>query len=86
MDLAYIHGQVISYARFANRSRLTCLSEISDEILQIDRQHSLTPSPDLHSGRISLQSEFDLSIEELAKLLLQSRHKFYEQGDKAGCL
>lgn len=81
---AYIRGQVISYAKSTHHSHLKCLSEITDEILEIDRQISITPSPDLYNKRISLQSDFDLlSTDETAKLLLQTRHRLYEQGEKA---
>lgn len=84
---AYIWGQVISYAKSAHRSRLKRRSEISDEILKVDHQHSVTPSIALYNKRISLQSDFDfLSTEESGKLLLQSRYRWYEQGEKAGCL
>ena len=63
------------------------MTEISEEIQKIDRQHAEIPSPDLYKKRISLQSDFDLlSTEESAKLLLQSRHRLYEQGEKAGRL
>lgn len=71
----------------SNPSCLQYLSEISDKIQKIDRQHAETPSPDLYNKRISLQLDVDLlSTDELAKLLLQTRHRLYKQGEKAGRL
>lgn len=44
-------------------------------------------SIDLHNKRISLQLDFDLlSTDESAKLLLQTGHRLYEQGEKARLL
>ena len=60
---------------------------MTDEILEIDHQNSITPSPDLYNKRISLQTDFDLlSTDETAKLLLQNKHRLYEQGEKTGHL
>jgi len=39
---ACIRGQVISHAKSTHRSRLKSLSEITDEIQEIDRQNSIT--------------------------------------------
>lgn len=56
-----------------------------DEILRIDQQYSVCPSPDLHKRKLSLQTELDLLYTtETTKLLTRAKHEYYEHGEKDG--
>ena len=84
---AYLRGQIISYSVGANRLRTERISSLTHKILDLDRSYSVSPSPDLYKQRLALQTEFDLLYtNETAQLLLQTRHRSYEHGEKAGKL
>lgn len=49
--------------------------------------YAVTPSPDIYKERQVLQAEFDmLSTSHVENLLLRTRYRYYEEGDKAGRL
>ena len=53
----------------------------------MDEQYARSPDPGLYKERLRLQAEYDLiSTSKEEQLLLKSRHKFYEHGDKASKL
>lgn len=82
---AYLRGQIISYSGASNRRQVERISSITDQILDLDRRYSVTPSPELYKERLALQTEFNLlSKNETAQLLLQACHRSYEHGEKAG--
>lgn len=84
---AYLRGLIISYSAGTNRLRAERISSLTHEILDLDHSYSVSPSPDLYKHRLALQTEFDLlSTNETAQLLLQTRHRSYEHGEKAGKL
>lgn len=56
---ANVWGQIISYAKFTHCSHFNHLAEISDEILNVDHQHSLSPTQEHYNKRVSQQSDFD---------------------------
>lgn len=57
------------------------------DIKAIDERYAANPNPSLYIERLKLKSEFDLiSTTKVNTLLLKSRHRFYELGDKAGKL
>ena len=61
--------------------------ELSQAILRLDEQYALSPDPKLYKERLCLQVEYDLlSTSKEERLLLKSRHKFYEYGEKASKL
>lgn len=84
---AYIRGQIISYSSLIKKQNSKQKDELTDQLLEIDRQYSISPSPDLYKRRITLQTEFKLlCTTETAKLLTRARHKSYEHGERAGKL
>lgn len=61
--------------------------DLSNAILNIDRQYALNPSPELYKQRLNLQAEFGLlSTGAAERLLLKSCGSYYEYGDKANRL
>ena len=84
---AYLRGQVISYCAKRKKAETMRLNKLAEEMLEIDRLNSLSPSPTLRNDRILIQTEFDLlSTRQIEFLLLKSRQKTYEHGEKAGRL
>ena len=76
-----LRGQIISYVSYAKKSEAAKLSEISEEILQLDNQYATSPTPALYNRRLHLQAEFDiLSTSKAELLLLKSRQRFFETG------
>lgn len=56
-----------------------------EQISEIDHQYAESPTAELLTIRITLQTEFHLlASEETVKLINRSRHKYYEYGDKIG--
>lgn len=57
------------------------------KITKLDNIYAVTPSPDIYKERQALQAEFDiLSTSCVENLLLRTRSRYYEEGDKAGRL
>ena len=84
---AYIRGEIISYIAYENKLRKDKLTGLTQRISQLDNMYATTPSPDIWKERLSLQAEFDvLMTHHTTNLLLRSRSKFYEHGDKASNL
>ncbi len=82
---AYLRGQIISYSARARKKRLERLKKIENDILQLDGVLAYSSSPDLFRQRLVLQSEFNLlSTKHIENLLIKSRHKIYEHGEKIG--
>ena len=84
---AYLRGYIISHTSHQNKIRRAKQTDLSNAILDIDRQYALNPSPELYKQRLDLQAEFDLlSTGVSERLLLKSRGSYYEYGDKASRL
>lgn len=84
---AYIRGCIISYSTHLAKSRKLKQQELTDAIIDIDRQQAITITPDLTAKRLQLQTEFDLLSTGKAEYLLQrTRATYYEHGDRAGRL
>src|SRR4029434_2851971 len=84
---AYLRGSIISYTAFERRTREAELSGLMQKIGQLDTIYAANPSPDLYKERLALQANFNIcSTHKEEELLLRSRYKYYEQGDKAGRL
>lgn len=84
---AFLRGHIISYSAAANKQRTERIFTITNQIIDIDRRYSASPTPDLYKERLKLQTEFDLlTTNETARQLLQARHRSYEHGEKAGKL
>ena len=84
---AYLRGQVISFVSHFKKSEHYRLNGILDEIKKLDNVYALSPSPALYKKRLQLQSQHDLcSTGKVEKLLLQTKQRFFEHGDKAGKL
>ena len=80
---AYLRGQLISYASYERKEHLSILTHITYRISYLDRQYATSPSAKLYKERLLLQTEFDnLSTVKAEKMLLKSRHVYYEFGDK----
>lgn len=84
---AYLRGEIISYCAHESGARGRKLTNLTEQIRQIDDTYSITPSPDLYKERLLRQAEFDvLSTADTEKLLFKSRCAYYEFGDKASKL
>ena len=83
----FIRGQIIYYSSTENKRRRERITNITDQIIELDSRYSIMPSPDLAEQRLALQTEFDLlSTRDTAQQLLRSRHRSYEYGEKPGKL
>uniref|UniRef100_A0A8C5ELJ2 Endonuclease/exonuclease/phosphatase domain-containing protein n=1 Tax=Gouania willdenowi TaxID=441366 RepID=A0A8C5ELJ2_GOUWI len=84
---AYLRGQIISFSANANKIRKSKIEGLTSNILNIDRQIALDPTPSLHKQRLESQTELDLiTTSDAERLLLRSRSMYYEHGDKASRL
>lgn len=84
---AYLRGIIISYTAFERRTREEKLSELIKKIGETDKLYAENPSPDLYKERLTLQANFNISsTQKEEEMLLRSKYKYYEQGDKAGRL
>lgn len=82
-----IRGKIISYSAYAAKQRKQKQLELLDSILELDRKYSVSPSPDLYTERLKLQTQFDLlSTAKAEYLLRRTRGTYYEYGDKASRL
>ncbi|KAM7402819.1 hypothetical protein PAMP_018030 [Pampus punctatissimus] len=82
---AYLRGQVISYCAKQRKVRMSRLMQLTNDILRLDRLYCVSPSDVLHKQRLTLKMEFDLlSTYQAENLVLKSRHKYYEHGERAG--
>ncbi len=84
---AYLRGMIISYISGTNKANKLKLDTILKDLQNFDRQYAADPNKDLYKERLRLQTEFDLLTTNNAEaLLLKSRQRFFEMGDKAGKL
>ena len=84
---AFIRGEMISYKAHQGKSRREKLAKLSQRITLLDSLYAVSKLPDTYKERITLQAEYDLVMSEYTtELLLHSRSKFYEQGDKTSKL
>ena len=82
-DVSQSTGQTISYVSHTKKLEAIKLSVISEEILQLDNQYAVAPTPALYNRRLHLQAEFDvLSTSKAELLLLKSRQRIFETGTK----
>uniref|UniRef100_A0A9J8CV62 Reverse transcriptase domain-containing protein n=1 Tax=Cyprinus carpio carpio TaxID=630221 RepID=A0A9J8CV62_CYPCA len=80
---AYLRGEIISRSAYIKKVRDRKLCELSRQIGQLDQKYALSPTPLLYKERAFLLSEYNLlSTNHAEHLLLKSRHRFYEFGDK----
>lgn len=81
---AYLRGQIISRSSYIRKKKYEKVDELSSEIKTLDSLISISSTPDLIKRRLSLQTEIDLLTSSQAEgLILKSRSRFYEEGDKA---
>ena len=84
---AFVRGQLISFISNKRKAEAGHINGLLLDIKRIDEQYSIDPNPNLFKTRMSLQTELDLaSSTQVRTLLLKSRQRFYESGDKAGRL
>ena len=84
---AFIRGEIISYKAHQRKSRREKLAKLSQRIALLDSLYAVSKLPDTYKERITLQAEYDLVMSQYTtELLLHSRSKFYEQGDKTSKL
>lgn len=84
---AYLRGQVISFVSRMNKIQRPRLKWLSDELIKVDGEYSVSPSSSLYQRCLKLHSEYELlSTSEIEKQLLITKPHFFEQGDKAGKL
>lgn len=84
---AYLRGQIISYSAHIRKLRISTIQKLSSDLDSVDQQLATSPSDDLLKHRVTLQTELDLiTTNEAERLLLHSRSRYYEHGDKSGRL
>lgn len=81
---AYIRGEIISYTGYERiKNKMTTFSQ---HISQLDNIYANFKFPDILEERLTLQAEFVLMTQHTTKLLLRSRARLYENGDKSNKL
>ena len=84
---AFLRGQIISYSISSNKAKRLEFDKLCGEITELDRLIASTPDPDLCKKRLDLQNKVNLlTTTDAEKLLLKSRGKYYEHGDKSSRL
>lgn len=84
---AFIRGQILSHISFSRNLNASKLASLADKLQNLDTIYASSPSPSLYTKRVQLLAEHDLIMRSVtARQLLQSRHHFFEHGDKAGKL
>ena len=84
---AVIRGDIISYSAQAAKKNNQKRHDLLEAIRSLDKQFSLSSSPDLYTQRAKLQSEFDLLSTARAEFLVRrTKGTYYEYGDKASRL
>lgn len=84
---AFLRGQIISHGAFKRKQENQEKQSITRQILDLDKKMAADPNPDLLAKRVSLQSEFNLlSTNETVTLIKQTKHRFFEHGEKQGRL
>ena len=74
----------LDISSFEKKQSTQAVNRLTDRISQIDNQIATGPSPDLIKERLLLQAEFDtVTSTDIEKMLLKSRHSYYEFGEKA---
>lgn len=80
---AFIMGEIISYKAHRLKSMRKKLAKLSQRIALLDSSYAISKLPNTYKERMTLQAEYDLIISQhITELLLHSRSRFYEQGDK----
>lgn len=84
---AFIREEIISYKAHRLQFMRKKLSKLSQRIVHLDSLYAVPKLPDNYKERMTLQVEYDLiTSQHTTELLLHSRSKFYEQGDKTSKL
>uniref|UniRef100_A0A8C5D9N9 Reverse transcriptase domain-containing protein n=1 Tax=Gouania willdenowi TaxID=441366 RepID=A0A8C5D9N9_GOUWI len=84
---AYLRGQIISYSAHVKKIRMLKIQTLLTELKSLDQQLAVIQTTDLFRRRVAIQTELDLiTTNEAERLLLHSRCKYYEHGDKSGRL
>jgi len=79
----YLRGQIISFSAHIRKMKYKNIEELSSEIKTLDGLIAASPTPDLIRRRVGLQTEIDLlTTTQAERLILKSRSRFYEEGDK----
>ena len=80
---AFIRGEIISCKAYQRNSITEKLAKLSQRIALLDSLYAVSKLPDTYKERMTLQAEYDvITSQHTTELLLHSRSKFYEQGDK----
>ena len=80
---AVLRGEIISFTSYSNKMGRQQLQNLTESIHNLDKQYVSNPSPELLKKRENLQLEFNLlSTKKAEQLLLYSRGRSYEYGDK----
>lgn len=80
---AYLRWQIISCFSHIKRTKYKRIYDRSSEIKSLDSLISISSTPDLIGRRLTMQTEIDLLTSTHAEeLILKSRSRFYEEGDK----
>lgn len=79
---AYLRGQIISFSAHQTMAKKEKRLKLIEQISEIDHQYAESPTAELLTKRITLQTEFNLlASDETVKLINSSRHKYYEYGE-----
>lgn len=81
---AFMRGRLISISSFQKKQHSQEITRLTQQIRQIDDQLASDPSPELIKDRLLVKAEFDtLTTKDIEKMILRSRHSYYESGEKA---
>lgn len=84
---AFQRAEITSFSAYTNKCSKQKQTDIAKQILNIDKQHANSPSPELYKERLRLQAEFNrLFSHQVESLLLWNKSNYYEQGEKTGKL
>lgn len=82
-----MRGQIISFCAKQKRATTEHLTELINEIQQLDTLYILSPTPEIYQRRLILQREYNLITTKQAEYLIsKSRGYAHEHGEKTGKL
>lgn len=80
---AYLRGCIISFESARKKKNTAQIKELEKHIQQLDRENSLTPSPDLHRKITNLKYQLNQILSKnITTAFLFTKQKYFEFGEK----
>lgn len=82
---AYLRGQIIAYTSNKCKKYITKIQCLENKIKKLERQHIHSCDNTILQKLKSKQLEYNmLNIHKTENTIKRMKHRYYEQGDKAG--